>query len=233
MPLHFYLAMTEAEIRNASILPPHIAYMACHFSPYGTGLVNIPERLPKGSILIVNDRVPVTHHNPEQIAKQLYKAVDRLKAYGVLMDLQLSGNPKTAQIVEKVTHTLPCPVAVSEPYAKGHSCPIFGAPAIYQPLEDYIKSKIGRPLWLETFEETTILKVTTNGCKPEQSHEHTTGNYYDDTLQCRYAFHIEKDCVRFTLSRRTEEAKAYLQTAQSLGIDIAIGLYQEFYNITL
>lgn len=233
MPLRFYLAMTEAEIRNAPILPKHLAYMACHFSPYGTGLVNIPEKLPPGSILIVNDRVPVTHHNPGIIANQLSAAVRKLKAYGVLMDLQVSGNQQTAKIVEKVIHTLPCPVAVSEPYANDLSCPIFGAPAIYQPIADYIRGKKGRPLWLETFEEAAILTVTPSDCKSEQCTVHTNGNFYDETLQCRYTFNVEKGCVRFTLSRRVEESKAYLQTAQSLGIEVAIGLYQEFYNISL
>ena len=233
MSLRFYLAMTEAEIRNAPVLPRHLAYMACHFSPYGTGLVNIPEKLPQGSILIVNDRVPVAHHDPELIAKQLAVAVRKLKAYGVLMDLQLSNNQRTQQIVESVLRALPCPVAVSEPYANGLSCPVFGTPAIYQPLSDYIKSKKGRPLWLETFQETTVLTVTQSGCKTEQCIEHTDGNFYDESLQCRYKFRTDKDCVRFTLSRLSKDLPAYLKAAQALGIEVAIGLYQQFSDIAL
>ena len=151
MSLRLYLAMTEAEIRSAPVLPHNLAYMACHFSPYGTGLVNIPERLPPGSLLIVNDRVPVLAHDPGKITKQLSDAVHKLRAFGVLMDLQIPNNPRTAEIVKCVTSALTCPVGVSEAYAGTLTCPVFVAPPIYRTLEEY---KTNRPLWLEAFQET-------------------------------------------------------------------------------
>ena len=45
MGLPLYLAMTAAELSAAEALPRKMAYMACHFSLYGTGLSNIPEQL--------------------------------------------------------------------------------------------------------------------------------------------------------------------------------------------
>ena len=58
MGISHYLAMTGVEIAAAEALPENIAYMACHFSPYGTGLTGAPEVLPKHSMLILNDRIP-------------------------------------------------------------------------------------------------------------------------------------------------------------------------------
>ena len=46
MAIRQYLAMTAAEMTQAGSLPRHSAWMACHFSPYSTGLTNLPDRLP-------------------------------------------------------------------------------------------------------------------------------------------------------------------------------------------
>ena len=53
-----FLAMTAAETRNHSVLPPKIAWMACHFSPYGLGLSNLPQRLPPHALLLLDDITP-------------------------------------------------------------------------------------------------------------------------------------------------------------------------------
>ncbi len=233
MSLRLYLAMTEAEIRRAPVLPRNLAYMACHFSPYGTGLVNIPERLPQGSILIVNDRVPVLAHDPEQVAKQLSDAVRRLRAFGVLMDLQIPDNPRTAQIVKSVTASLPCPVGVSEPYAADLTCPIFGAPPIYSPLTEYAQSKGNRPLWLEAFQETAFLAVTASGCAITQDEKFSGKSFVDETLQCKYQYSIQKDRALFHLSRQPEDIPGYLRKAEALGTEIAIGLYQQLGKISI
>ena len=42
MAIRQYLAMTAAEMTQAGSLPRHAAWMACHFSPYSTGLTNLP-----------------------------------------------------------------------------------------------------------------------------------------------------------------------------------------------
>ena len=46
MAIRPFLAMTAAEIRGTETLPPKTAWMACHFSPYSTGLSNLPKDLP-------------------------------------------------------------------------------------------------------------------------------------------------------------------------------------------
>lgn len=233
MSLHFYLAMTEAEIRNTSVLPRHLAYMACHFSPYGSGLVNIPDRLPPKSILIVNDRVPVLDHDPEQVAKQLKDAVQKLRAFGVLLDLQIPNNRRTAQIVKRVLDTLPCPVGVSEPYAAGLSCPIFGAPPIYQILCEYRGKKKDRPLWLETFQETALLSVTSSNCTVAPGETLSGECFFDEALQCRYQYRVENDHLTLHLSRQADDMPGYLRAAEAAGIEVAVGLYQQFRGISL
>ena len=81
MGLHCYLAMTAREINQCPLLPSKIAWMACHFSPYGTGLVGLPEKLPQGSLIIVNDRIPIRSHDPGQIVYQLRKLIASLNPY--------------------------------------------------------------------------------------------------------------------------------------------------------
>jgi len=233
MSLRFYLAMTEAEIRSAPALPRNLAYMACHFSPYGTGLVNIPERLPPNSILVVNDRVPVLRHDPEQIAKQLADAVRKLRVFGVLMDLQIPDNPRTAKIVQKVTTALNCPVGVSESYATAQAGPIFGAPPIYRSLKEYVYSKKDRPLWLEAFQETALLTLTSAGCTASIGEALSGESFFDEALQCRYQFTVKQDRALFSLSRQAEEVASYLRLAESLGIEVAVGLYQQFRGIAI
>jgi len=232
MSLRFYLAMTDAEIRSAPSLPPHLAFMACHFSPYGAGLTNIPQRLPPGSILIVNDRVPVLHHDPGIILGQLKTAVQKLGVFGVLLDFQIPEQSQTAKIVKALTEGLPCPVAVSAAYGKDLTCPIFAAPALHLRFCDFEPIKKGRSLWLEAYEETAVYSITGEGCSAGREAKLNGESFFDDALQCRYAFSIEKDAVLFTLSRQTEEIPGYLQAAEKAGVSVAVGLYQQFSGLT-
>ncbi len=231
MSLRFYLAMTEAEIRSATSLPQHLAYMACHFSPYAAGLTGIPKQLPPGSILIVNDRIPVFHHDPELILRQLTSAVQKLHIFGVLLDFQICDIPLTARIVKTLADGLPCPMAVSPAYGETLSCPIFSAPALHQRFCDFPPLKKGRPLWLDAYQETALYKVTPDGCTIGKSAGISGNSFLDETLQCRYAFSVEKDGAVFTLSRQAGEMSGYLQTAEQAGVSVAVGLYQQFSHM--
>ena len=118
MVLPLYLAMTAAEIRANTDSPPNIGYMACHFSPYGTGLSNRPTHLPEGSILILNDRTPPCRHDPELIVRQLKALYEAIAPFGFLLDLQRPELQENSIIAKAITEALPCPVAVSDLYAK-------------------------------------------------------------------------------------------------------------------
>ena len=72
-----YLAMTAGEMSGSEFFSFPVAWMACHFSPYGTGITNRPRALPPGSMLILNDRMPVCGHDPERVARQLEETAQR------------------------------------------------------------------------------------------------------------------------------------------------------------
>ena len=82
MAIRPFLAMTAAEIRGTETLPPKTAWMACHFSPYSTGLSNLPKALPPGSMVILDDITPIHGHDSETIAAQLRPRLDALKSSG-------------------------------------------------------------------------------------------------------------------------------------------------------
>ena len=91
MAIRPFLAMTAAEIRGTETVPPKTAWMACHFSPYSTGLSNLPKALPPGSMVILDDITPIHGHDSETIAAQLRPRLDALKCSGVLLDFQRPG----------------------------------------------------------------------------------------------------------------------------------------------
>lgn len=230
MALPVYLAMTAAEMRDFSSLPPRCAWMACHFSSYGLGLSNIPRQLPQSSLLILNDRTPVREHDPQLIALQLKDAVEDLGAEGVLLDLQRPENPQTAAVVRGVVQTLSCPVAVTQCYAEDLPCAVFlETPRPYHPLSRQIKKWEGRELWLEAAFNGGSVTVTKEGSRycPDGSFADDSTVYSAEALYCHYAIKKAGDCVVFSFRRTADDLRSLLKQAESLGIRRAVGLYQE------
>lgn len=54
--------------------------MGCHFSD--DGLVGLPQALPRGALLVVDDRVPMAAQDPEHILDQLAEALEKLSCTG-------------------------------------------------------------------------------------------------------------------------------------------------------
>ena len=125
MPLPLYLALTAPELSATEELPKHLAYMACHFSPYGSGLSNFPQNLPEGSMLILNDSTPTGGHDPQLIGKQLAEGSQQLGCSHILLDLQRPVDELTYRIADAIVSAVSCPVAVSEGYAPQLNCPVF------------------------------------------------------------------------------------------------------------
>lgn len=230
MALPLYLAMTAAEMRGNDRIPPQFAYMACHFSSYGTALSNCPEFLPEGSLLILNDRTPVLGHDPALIAAQLSEAVGEWEADGVLLDFQRPDSSLTTKITESILAKLPCPVCVSEQYARELNCPVFLPPCpLNQPLSDYIGPWKGRELWLEAALDTQEITVTPTGSRISTDCPVWDSPFIHQDLQlhCHYCIDTGGDQVRFVLRRTEEDLSALLQEAEALNISRAVGLYQE------
>ncbi len=223
-----YLALTAAEFQHMPQLPPNAAWMACHFSPYGDGLSNIPNDLPEGSMLMVNDWLPVQGHSPERIAQQLKDTVERLAVSRVLLDLQRAGNKETVAIVERVLETLPCPVSVALPYAQ-KGFPVLLPPVPTQTaLEDHLKPYSGYEIWLEMAPLVTCATVTESGTTFREIEEDWDSPvFFDETLKCHYQTKVEKDSIRFLLRRTKEDVLLLREEAQTLNVSCCVGLYRE------
>ena len=226
-----FLAMTAAETRNHSVLPPKIAWMACHFSPYGLGLSNLPQRLPPHALLLLDDITPIREHDPQRITEQLLNCLESLNCHGVLLDFQRPDVPETAVLVNHLTQTLPCPVIVSESYACELSCPVFLPPVPPSvALEEYISPWEGRSIWMEIGLTGELLTLTEQGCEtvPLPFPNEASEGFPEKALHCHYRIETNEKSARFTLWRTEKDLAALLEEAEGLGISGAVGLYQEF-----
>lgn len=231
MGISRYLAMTAAEMEAFSVPEGWMAaYMACHFSPYTTGLSNIPDTLSPGSMLILNDRTPISGHDPQRIAQQLKDALERLHFDSLLLDFERPECEDISVLCQVLTKQLPCPIGISSLYAQALDCPVFLPPApLDQPLAEYISLWQGREIWLDTAPEAARFIITQDGSQymplpfsqpPENAHT-------DEALHCRYRAEIKEDAVLFHLWRDQPQIEMLIGQAQTLGITKCIGLYQE------
>lgn len=230
MVLPLYLAMTAAEMSAAGAVPEKAAWMACHFSPYSEGITNIPDTLPRGAMLILNDRMPCQGHSPGLVVQQLTRAVEQLGSESVLLDFQRSSEPEAGAMVKAIVKALPCPVGVSNGCAGELDCPVFLSPApLHVPLAQYLSPWQGREIWLEAALCQEAITVTAKGSDfaPHFPPEGLEGGFYDEALCCNYVTKIRKNEVNFTLFDTLDSLQKKLALAQSLGVTRAVGLWQE------
>lgn len=226
MPLPIYLAMTAAEFEKSSCLPPNVAWMACHFSPYGTGLSNFPAHLPEGAMLILNDRTPICGHDPALIADQLQELVDKHKCSRVLLDLQRPNNADTESVVKTILGVLNCPVAVSHRYAEGLPCPAFLPPVpLLQSPQAYLQPWQDRQIWLEIGQEEALYTVTEKGCSCRAMEDPAAMPHIDEALCCRYGISPGENCVGFPVRKDRNRLMAALEKLPQ--VTCLVGLYQE------
>jgi len=231
MALPRYLAMTAAEMAGNSPLPPHFAYLSCHFSPSGTGLSNFPAFFPQNGILIIDDSLPPQAHDPEMVVKQLQFFLQEYPQASILLDFQRPGDTQTAAMAEAIVHSLPCPIGVAAHYTGGLDCPVFLPPVPPSlSLSQHIAPWHGKEIWLELALDGEIITVTKDGScyAPLPPGDFPTAAHQDTALHCHYNTEITEKQVRFSLYRRKEDISALLQEAEALGVQKSIGLYQEF-----
>lgn len=227
---YLFLAMTEAEIRAAETLPRQLAYMACHFSPYGTGLSNIPLNLPKGSVLMLNDRTPAMGHDPVRIAGELAEAAQALEAEAVVLDLQRPGSKLCETIARECIKKLRLPVAVSEVYAKALDCPVFlSAAALWDTFKDWLAPWEGREVWAEAALLQASVQVAEDGSRYEEMPwEETDGEFlWDAEVYAGYRVCGKGDQVEVTLRRNRKELELWMEKAEQMGVTRFLGLYQQ------
>ena len=232
MAIPIYLAMTAAEISGCEALPEHTAWMSCHFSPSGRGLCNLPEALPEGSLLILDDQTPPEGHDAALIRQQLLEVLKDSRCAGLLLDFQRPENEETARIVS-VLSTLPCPVCVSHFYAAALPCPVLLPPCpLTVPLKDHLARWDGREVWLELAPERAAYRIMKNGCEVRPASPENALPFHDKALFCHYGIETEKEHILFTLERTLSDLDALLDTAATAGVTKAVGLYQELHPQT-
>lgn len=228
MAIVLYSAMTAAEFHQNPAPSSPIAWMACHFSSYGTGLSNLPAALPKGSLLILNDRTPVFGHDPQRVAAQLEESVACLECHGILLDFQRPANPQ-AQAIAAAVAALPYPVGITPEYAQGLDCAVFlPPPPLTLALADYLKPWLGREMWLELTTEQSCIRVEKTGGREialaasAPAYPHT-----DEMLHCRYGMELGEEYIDFFLWRDPPQLRALMAEAEKLGVQRFVGLYQQ------
>ena len=230
MVLPLYLAVTGAELSAVSDSVHPMAYMACQFSPYTQGLANVPDSLPEGSMLILNDRMPCKGHSAGLVAQQLLDVVERNKCESLLLDFQRPPEPESEDMVRRIAQSLSCPVAVTEVFAKELSCPVFLSPApLHTRLSDHLTPWQGREIWLEAALEQADVTVTANGAEFANQFptDGLSDGFYDDSLCCCYRTKTAEDRITFTLFDTPESLIKKLELAGSMGVARAVGLWQE------
>ena len=232
MALPLYLAMTASEIQENSSLPPNMAYMACHFSPYGTGLSNCPSFLPEGALLILNDRTPICGHVPGLICRELEAIAGSFGCAGILLDFQRKGYREQYDLAQILAVSLPCPVGVTPDYARDLPCPVFlpHVPAD-TPLKEYLRPWKGREVWLEAALDGLEITLTENGSvSVSLPHPGSGTGFLCEPLHCHYNIHTSPEKAVFNLCRNREDLDSLLEEAMHLGVTRAVGLWQELWD---
>jgi len=228
-----YLAMTAAEYHGVPSLPSRVAWMACHFSPYGLGISNIPDQLPEDSLLILSDVIPIHGHDPQIIAGQLKTCIDALVCRALLLDFQRTPSPPTQELADCLIRSIPCPVVVSQPFADGRNCPVFLPPCPpYIPLSEHVAPWEGREVWLELSYSHTNILLTSDGTEITTSTDTipTGSGLADPNLHCHYLTHVQPEQVAFQLWRTDDDLKMLMEKSRALGIQHHVGLYQELIS---
>ncbi len=230
MGIALYLAMTAAEFSSCVQLPAHMGWLACHFSPSGPGLSNIPRQLPPDSLLILDDSTPFAAHRPEVILTQLQNAVQSLSVTALILDFQRPAVKELAELAVYLGRNLPCSVVVPPRYA-GRDLPVFLSPIpLHIPLAKVLAPWQGREIWLDV--PCLPGQVTVTG--KEAQYQWHCGNllrslpHYSQELCCHYGIEQKETGIQFLFHRTEEDLILFLESAQRLGVAGTVGLYQEW-----
>ena len=229
MPIPIYLAMTESEMADCSVLPPKVAWMSCLFSPYGTGLTGIPRSLPPASMLILSDRIPYFRQDSDLVITQLQKTMEQFRCESLLLDFQQPDVPELLELIHKVS-TFNCKVCVSQCYSEQWRGPILVPPVpLNESAESYLRKWDGREVWLEIEQTGLQITVTEDGSLYLPMKDNSSGKYpfFCRDLLCHYRQRIN-NTAEFYLKRTQEDHTTLLSLAKGLGVTRAIGFYSEF-----
>ena len=225
MALPVYLALTGAEFRLLPRKPAHLAWMGVSFTENGT-LGGFPEVFPAGGILTVNDSSPLPEKCPPEATIALRQWVERFRPSAVLMDMQRSG--AAPEVMKALSKGLPCPVAVSAPYAHVLSGPVLLPPVpLYRDLEKFLAPWADREIWLEISPLGQIVRLTKKG--REICFAPVSPVQKECPGPCsRYTIRKGPDFIEFRFRRTSEDTAALFSAAEKHGVTRLFGLYLEY-----
>lgn len=220
-----YLAMTEPELLKNSP-PPFLACLGIHFSQ--EGLSNLPQALPKGAVLILDDRTPLESQSIPEISETLCRFLARCSCRGLLLDFQRPGILSQKELAAFLSRDLPCPVAAPPEYAP-EGCPVFLPPVpVDCAVETHLAPWQGREIWLDTSLQGLRLTLTKAGTTCAPTNAPVSQGFYDDDLCCQYTIRETAQGFLFHLYRDRASLQKLLARAEPLGVTMALGLWQEF-----
>ncbi len=228
-----YLAKTPSEFADSPSGPFQPAWMSCHFSPAGTGLSNLPDRLPQGTMLILDDLIPINQHDPGQIAKELKDIIERFACDSLLLDFQRADSAAVQALVRHLLTSIPCPIGVTPNIASDSTCAVFLPPLPPHLLPDnFFSPWNGREIWLDVSPAGESVTVTGNGiiCTPR---ENVQTPFAAENLYCHYRTEILSETVRFTFQRTQADLEHLLQAVPAWGVTRTVGLWQEFSSLQI
>lgn len=228
MGLPFYLAMDPSEIQRKFPHSGAVAWFSCQFSPDGDGLSNLPQALPAGSALILDDGILCQQPNEQAIFRSLEQLVGQLRLRAVVLDFQRPYLPRLGQLAHMLEAGLCCPVVVTRAYAAHTKGPVLLEPT---PLDVRPEVWIGCPqrsVWLELDNRVTQLTLTAQGLRRGFLADFVPGGnvFADKALCCHYQLRTDPEPT-FTLFRTKEDLSCLLERLEGLGVEAVIGLYQE------
>lgn len=223
-----YLAMTEQEL-SAGPTPPCLAYLGCRFLEQGLG--GLPQSLPPGALLILDDRAPLENLPIPEIAEALGNVLTRFSCRGLLLDFERPGIAPQKALAAFLARQLPCPVAAPPEYApKG--CPVFLPPVpVDCVVEDFLSPWQGREIWLDTGLCGLDLTLTPAGAVSSPAAAPLPKGFYDEALCCRYTIRETPQGFVFHLGRDRVCLQKLLARAEPLGVTLAVGLWQELSSL--
>ena len=229
MAIQRFLAFTEAEMGGISDLPEKIAWMGLHFSSHFPGITPPPASLPSGSLLILDDRIPLKNQDLELICRELLGFISEFSSPALLLDFQRPKSALTEALVNRLAASLP--VILPPEYADGRECPVFLPPVPPDTsLAEFLRPWSGREIWLELALDGQEITLTESGAlsRPLPYATPCAPAHREERLHCHYHMHIGQEEVRFTLWRTREDAEALVAEAEEFGVMGCVGLWQEF-----
>ena len=181
-------------------------------------------------MVILNDRTPPQGHDPELIVRQLRELADVLHYKYILLDFQRPGLPENTAVAKALVTAALCPVGVSELYTRELDAPVFLPPAPpHLPLSKHLAPWQGREIWLEAALGGEVITVAEKGSSrsPLASMEVPETAQEDPVLHCHYHIRTFDDHIDFTLWHTRKDLTDLLREAESLGVTLITGLWQE------